>query len=94
MDEPLGLEQRKDQAGRRNMLAMSRPRKPYTGEDPAGLYWVDDAERRAQLYTYAKQDVATERALYRRISFLPPEEQANWILDDRFHETCIMEPMG
>ena len=29
----------------------------------------------------AKQDVATERALYRRIGFLSAEEQAHWVID-------------
>jgi CHC2 zinc finger/Toprim domain len=87
--DALQLEQRKDPAGRRNMLAMSRPRRPRAGEDPAGIYWLDDAERPAQLYAYAAQDVRTERALYHRIGFLPPEEHAHWLLDARINDRGI-----
>jgi hypothetical protein len=60
-----------------------------TGEGPADIHWVDDAERRTQLYDYCKQDVTTERALYRRIGFLPPEEQAHWQLDARINDRGI-----
>ena len=87
--DALKLEQRKDPAGRRKMLAMSRPRKPRAGEDPAGIYWLDDAGRRVQLYAYAKQDVATERELHRRVGFLPAEEQAYWILDATINDRGI-----
>jgi DNA polymerase len=71
------------------MLAMSRPRKPRAGEDPNRIYWLDDAEHRAQLYGYAKQDVATERALYKRIGFLSEEEQKNWLLDATINDRGI-----
>ena len=37
----------------------------------------------------ARQDVATERALYRRIGFLPPEEQAHWVLDATINDRGI-----
>jgi DNA polymerase bacteriophage-type len=43
----LGLEQQKDNAGRLNMLAMSRPRKARIGEDPSKIYWHDDPARTA-----------------------------------------------
>jgi DNA polymerase len=87
--DALQVDQLKDQTGRRNMLAMSRPRKRRAGEDPNKIYWLDDTERRAQLYAYAKQDVATERALYHRIGFLPPAEQAHWILDATINDRGI-----
>ena len=87
--DALRLEQAKDQAGRRVMLQMSRPRKARAGEDAAGMFWLDDAERRAQLYAYCKQDVATERALYQRIGFLSPEEQTNWRLDATINDRGI-----
>jgi DNA polymerase len=35
----LGLAQQKDNAGKLNMMALSRPRKPRKGE-PAGVYWA------------------------------------------------------
>jgi DNA polymerase len=87
--QALQLEQRKDEVGQRIMLKMARPRRPRAGEDPAGIYWFDDPERRAQLYVYAKQDIATARAIYHHIGFLPPEEQAHWLLDARINDRGI-----
>jgi DNA polymerase bacteriophage-type len=77
----LGLEERKDTAGRRLMLQMSRPRKPLKGEDPKGIYWMDDPASRARLGEYCRQDVATERAAHMRTGFLTAALQAEWILD-------------
>src|SRR5262249_32126624 len=53
----LGLEYQKDEAGRRLMLQMSRPRKPRAGEDPNGVHWHDEPERIRRLCEYCKQDV-------------------------------------
>ena len=58
------------------MLQMSKPRRPRKDEDPAGVYWHNDPERLATLYTYFKQDVATEREIDHRIGSLSPELQA------------------
>jgi DNA polymerase len=85
----LGLEQQKDRAGHDNMLRMSRPRKPTKKEDPKGLYWNDDQERREWLYSYCKQDVETERAVHARVGHLSPEEQAVWILDATINDRGI-----
>jgi DNA polymerase len=52
----LGLEQQKDDAGKRNMQIVTRPRKPHKGEAP-GIYWNDDPGRLQRLYSYCKQDV-------------------------------------
>jgi DNA polymerase len=79
--EALGLEHKKDEASRRVMLRMSRPRLPRRDEDPNGIYWFDDVERREQLYRYCQQDVAVERELHRRIGGLIPAEQELWQLD-------------
>jgi len=81
MSSALKLPVRKDLAGRRTMLLMSRPRQARADEDPDGVYWHDDAERRALLHAYGRQDVATERTLYQRVGFLSPDEQAHWALD-------------
>ena len=81
MAAALKLNIRKDLVGRRNMLLMSRPRKARADEDPQAVHWHDNPERRAALHEYCRQDVATERALYRRIGFLSPEEQAHWVID-------------
>ena len=45
----LEIRLRKDAEGYRVMRQMSRPRKPRKGENPAGIYWHDDPERRAKL---------------------------------------------
>jgi DNA polymerase len=77
----LSLEPQKDAAGHRVMLQMARPRKPREGEDPDGIYWVDDPEKYEALKAYSKIDVAVERALYHRIGVLPEAEQKLWQLD-------------
>jgi DNA polymerase len=85
----LKLPQQKDDAGRRVMLQMSRPRKPRKDEDPKGVYWFDDEERRQQLYAYCKQDVITERELHKRIPFLEGGEQILWILDQAINDRGV-----
>src|SRR6266567_5787051 len=82
----LSLEHRKDADGHRNMLQMSRPRKPRQDEDPNGTYWLDDPERLARLYAYCLQDVRVERELYSKLPPLSPEEQALWALDQRIND--------
>jgi DNA polymerase len=82
----LGLECRKDMAGHRGMLIMSRPRKPRKNEDPNGIYWLDDPERLERLYAYCRQDVEVERALHNRVGFLSDEERAVWILDQAIND--------
>jgi DNA polymerase bacteriophage-type len=77
----LALEHQKDDSGRRAMLQMAQPRRPRKNEDPNGVYWFDDSERREQLYAYCKNDVTVERDLHHRIEGLIPEEHAIWVLD-------------
>src|SRR5262249_57847210 len=79
--EALQLGHRKDEAGHRLMLQMARPRKPRPGEDPAGIYWHDDPERRRRLGEYCKQDLRVEREAYYRLPPLIEFEQRNWQLD-------------
>lgn len=43
--EVLGLEQRKDEAGHRNMMMLAKPRKPRKAEDPTQIYWHSDPAR-------------------------------------------------
>jgi DNA polymerase bacteriophage-type len=82
----LGLENRKDMLGAENMLDMSRPRAPRDGEDPAGVYWVDDPERKEQLERYCAQDVEVEREGEQRIGFLSPASQQLWELNERTND--------
>jgi DNA polymerase len=77
----LGLEVRKDAAGHRVMLAMAKPRRARKGEDPAGIHWRDDPERRQALANYCRRDVEIERELYKRLPALSDAEQQLWALD-------------
>src|SRR5262249_611090 len=63
----LELSQRKDIAGRRLMLAMSKPRKAHKDEDPGRIYWFEDKERLQRLYAYCINDVEVERELYQHL---------------------------
>src|SRR6516164_3001365 len=79
--EALELLHQKDKGGQRLMLLMSKPRRPRKGEDPKGIYWFDDEDRRQSLYEYCREDVEIERELYQQLRPLPPEEQQLWLLD-------------
>jgi DNA polymerase len=65
---------------------MAKPRRPRGDEDPAGVYWFDDAEHREALYAYCLQDVATEQELWRLIRSLIPAEQELWCVDQRIND--------
>jgi DNA polymerase len=71
----------KDMEGARLMREMSKPRKPRPGEDPAGIYWVDDPAKLKRLIEYCKRDVEIEREGYRRLPPLSDAEQALWMFD-------------
>jgi DNA polymerase len=86
--EALGLLHRKDKAGQRLMLMMSKPRRPHKDEDPEGRYWFDDDERLWRLFGYCKQDVETERELYGLLRPLSEQEQELWQLD------CVVNTRG
>lgn len=76
----LGLSEQK--ADKSIVSLMAKPRRPRSDEDPAaGPYWFDDPEHLETLYSYCKQDVETERALYRLLLPLLPAEQKLWELD-------------
>ena len=81
--DTLELSRRKDTAGHRLMLAMSKPRRVRQGEDPNRIHWFDDAERLRRLYSYCTADVEVERELYEHLQPLSPAEQATWCLDAR-----------
>jgi DNA polymerase len=85
----LALGWQKDTAGRKVMLDMAKPRKPRKGEDPSGVYWHDDAERRQILHDYCKRDVETERELWRKVGFLTEPEQELWLLDQTINDRGI-----
>ncbi len=81
----LELAHRKDSAGERLMYQTSKPRRPHKDEDPAGIYWFEDADRLQRLYDYCRQDVEVERELYDRLPPLPAAEQHLWGLSSRIN---------
>jgi DNA polymerase len=84
--EALGLATRKTDAGKRSMLALSRPRKPRKGEDPSRVYWVDDPAKLEILYEYNRVDVAITAEIIDRFGFLPDAEQAVWVANEVINE--------
>jgi DNA polymerase len=84
--DALELANRKDVAGSRLACQMSLPRRPRKDQDPAGIYWFDDPERLARLYSYCRQDVEVEREACGRLSPLSPSEQAVWRLSCRIND--------
>ena len=85
----VGLEHQKDQAGRRVMLQLCRPRS--TREDGAPVFWSqeDAPEKFDRLYAYCKQDVETERALTRRLLELTDEEARVFRLDAEINDRGV-----
>ncbi|MBN8996132.1 MAG: hypothetical protein J0H94_12970, partial [Rhizobiales bacterium] len=79
----LGLEQRKDDAGKRLMMQMSRPRKL----DP--LTWWDDPAKIERLIAYCAQDVEVERAIEKRLKPMKPSELALWHLDQKINDRGV-----
>ena len=79
----MGLAIQKDEEGSRLMQRMAKPRKPRKDEDPTGLYWWDDEERRARLGAYCIRDTETERELDKVLRPLTPEERTLWLHDHK-----------
>lgn len=75
----LDLPFQKDEDGSRLMQRMAKPRKPRKNEDPNGLYWWDDAERRARLGDYCIQDTETERAVDRVVKPMSRYQREQWL---------------
>ena len=79
----LGLAEQKADPGQGFVRRMSRPRrrKPLT--------WWEDEERLQRLYTYCKQDVRTERAIYHALRRLGPRERRIYLLDQIINDRGI-----
>jgi DNA polymerase len=85
----LGLGIRKDAAGSKVMLKMSKPSKPRKAEREAGvtgLLWWDTPELREKLYAYCRQDVLAEAALSEALPDLSEAETAMYLLDQSINE--------
>jgi DNA polymerase len=94
--EALGLPQQKANKG--IVHQMAKPRLPRSNENPADApYWFDDAEHLEALHSYCRQDVETERALWRWLPPLHPAEQELWQLDQTINDRgfycdgCLIE---
>ena len=87
--QALGLPAEKDDAGRRLMLQMMKPRKPRKNEDPHALLWWDDEDRRQRLEAYCRQDVEVERALDRVLEPLSARERKLWMLDFKINQRGV-----
>lgn len=85
----VGLEARKDMDGHSTMMRMAKPRKPRKGENPKGLYWFDDEDRKQKLYAYCRNDVEVERQLEKRLVQLRPQEQQLWWLDQVINDRGV-----
>ena len=82
----LGVAGKKDAAGYRKMMQMSKPRNIL---DDGTVIWWDDAERLAGLYAYCAQDVVVEREVGKRLLELRPFEQRLWQLDQRINDRGV-----
>lgn len=82
----LGLPEKKDAAGYRKMLQMSKPRKR---NDDGTLIWWDDVDRKTGLYAYCIQDVIVEREVEKLLLPLRPAEQDLWFVDQRINDRGV-----
>lgn len=88
----LKLDITKDDAGKRIMMQMSKPRRPRKDEDPNGLFWWDDAEKLQRLGEYCVRDVETEQAIGKRVLQLKPSELQVWFMDQRMNQLgCFID---
>nr|WP_068432507.1 DNA polymerase [Magnetospirillum sp. XM-1]CUW38818.1 Putative Phage-like DNA polymerase\ len=91
----LGLDVQKDDAGRRVMLQMCKPRNNAavraTGDAPI---WWNSAEKLEKLIAYCKIDVEVERALTQRLKPLSDEERAIYLLDQKLNDRGVLVDMA
>lgn len=85
----LGLGVAKDMDGHNVMMRMAKPRRPRKGENPDGIFWFDDEERKQKLYDYCKNDVVVERAIEKKLLALRPFEQRLWHLDQEINDRGV-----
>lgn len=74
----LGLRIEKDDAGRRLMLQMCRPRRVEANGTPV---WWDDPKKIQRLEEYCRRDLEVERELDRVLQPITPSEREIWLLD-------------
>ena len=83
----LGLPIRKDQAGKRVMMKLCKPKWDKDGE----FYtWHENPDDLQTLYKYCMNDVEVERALDTRLKELSENELKVWQLDQKINERGIL----
>lgn len=87
--EALHLSIRKDTAGHKLMMKLSKPRKPRKKEREAGvtgLLWWESQELFEQLWAYCRQDVLAEEAVSRVLPDLNPLETQIYLMDQTVNQ--------
>lgn len=84
--EAVGLEEGKDDAGRKLAIKMSKPRSTKGGE----IVWWDSDEYKQRLFKYCAQDIRVERAMYHKTRRLILDEQELYFLDQRMNDRGVM----
>ncbi len=84
----VGIDQQKDLKGQRTMLQLCQPRDVVNGRP---VWWEKSEfpEKYETLYSYCKQDVEVERALYKRLMQLSPREKEIWALDYKINQRGV-----
>ncbi|MEM6471701.1 MAG: DNA polymerase [Planctomycetota bacterium] len=78
----VGVEIRKDDAGKKIMQRLCKPKKP-SKKDPSE--WDNDPTKFERLYSYCARDVESERAISEAIRPLTSSELKVWQLDQRIN---------
>lgn len=82
----LKLTNKKDMAGNRVMLQLSKPKKTKDGS----IVFINDPEKLKALYKYCKQDVEVEREAGKRLRPLSKQERRIWLLDHRINSKGVL----
>ena len=87
----LGLAQKKDMAGHRLMVQLSRPTnyKALAKGTESTPVFEATPDQLARLYSYCKQDVVVERAVHMRVPAIPAVERQVWLEDQRINDRGI-----
>lgn len=79
----------KDAEGDRLLKKFSVPQKPTKKDPRKRIRPEEDPEDAAKLYAYNLTDIAAEAAISAAVPDLPPEELANWQMDQRINRRGV-----
>jgi DNA polymerase len=92
----LALTVQKDEAGKKVMMKVSKPRKPRKkereawekihGDAPHPTLWWEDQVLFQRLFDYCRQDILAEEALSHSLDDLSPQETIYYCLDQRMNQ--------